>query len=850
MKRLHGLVVVAVLGGLMSLPLATARPAAAVVATGDGETWRVSLSTTGGDPNKASSRARISHDGNHSCFQTNASNLAGADVGDPDVYWVDFTNPSAPVTRRVSTSNTGGNADDESTFCEISGNGRYVTFSSLANNLVTGASGGVFVRDMFDLNPATATRHVEAEADRPVISDDASLIAYNKLGIRNDIYVEERVGGRQLQVTDNPNPGSVDESLRPEISGDGNFLIFATDLQLVPAQDTNSERDVYLADLRPWRGGAATIPTPRLVSVGRDGLAAGTSSSRPGINANGSVVSFQSADGNLVAGDTNGRMDAFVRDYRTNAAGATFIVSYNRDGVIPMAEGERPQLDDSGDIVGFVSSSARIVQGDTNERQDAFVRNWKLEQRDGFGTHIQMLAVSPTGDPGVCPGIPDTSEETRQISTRPYLSGDGTKVVFVTGDCNLANDAAHGGPDANFFSDIYIRGPRRGPLPTPLNGFGQFTPLANPTRILDTRAAVGWPSTQPLAGGAPVAIDVAGRGGVPTHAGLVALNVTVTEPTASAFLTVFPSDGTMPTVSNLNFVPGQTVPNLVVVRLGVDGKVKIFTNAGTAHVLFDVVGWFGSRQTMTPGARLVSQTPSRKLDTRDPALSQGYTKVGAGQTIDIAVVPPGTNVTGVVLNLTGTEPTRSTFVTAFPANQSLPLASSLNLTPGLTRPNLVMVGVSPQGRVKLYNLDGAVHLVVDLVGTFTRTGSAQVDNVPTGRVIPLDLPVRMIDTRLAGGKLAGPGTRLHTVPAFPVSVAGDMAGVVMNVTATEATSPTYLTVFPPDAPQPLASNLNVLPGQNVPNLAVSRLTAADQLAVFNQSGAVHYIADVTAVVLA
>ena len=98
-------------------------------------------------------------------------------------------------------------------------------------------------------------------------------------------------------------------------------------------------------------------------------------------------------------------------------------------------------------------------------------------------------------------------------------------------------------------------------------------------------------------------------------------------------------------------------------------------------MLFDVVGWFGSRQTMTPGARLVSQTPSRKLDTRDPALSQGYGKVGKGQTIDIAVVPPGTNVTGVVLNLTGTEPTSSTFVTAFPANQSLPLASSLNLRP-------------------------------------------------------------------------------------------------------------------------------------------------------------------------
>ena len=120
MKRLHGWVAVAVLGGLMALPVAVARPAAAVVDTGDGETWRVSLSATGGDPNKASSRARISQDGKHACFQTNSSNMPGADPSLPDVYWVDFTNPSAPVTRRVSVTSTGANPNNESTFCELS----------------------------------------------------------------------------------------------------------------------------------------------------------------------------------------------------------------------------------------------------------------------------------------------------------------------------------------------------------------------------------------------------------------------------------------------------------------------------------------------------------------------------------------------------------------------------------------------------------------------------------------------------------------------------------------------------------------------------------------------------------
>src|SRR4029079_10218683 len=98
----------------------------------------------------------------------------------------------------------------------------------------------------------------------------------------------------------------------------------------------------------------------------------------------------------------------------------------------------------------------------------------------------------------------------------------------------------------------------------------------------------------------------------------------------AAFLTVYPSGGAVPPVSNLNVVAGQTVPNLVVVRLGADGRVNVLLNAGTAHVIFDVVRWFGSPEHPTPGSRLTSQAPVRKLDTRTPTLSQGYAKVGKG----------------------------------------------------------------------------------------------------------------------------------------------------------------------------------------------------------------------------
>ena len=71
------------------------------------------------------------------------------------------------------------------------------------------------------------------------------------------------------------------------------------------------------------------------------------------------------------------------------------------------------------------------------------------------------------------------------------------------------------------------------------------------------------------------------------------VNTTVTEPTQPSHLTVYPSDvGSVPNAANLNFVGGQTVPNLVIVKVGVDGQVKLFNNEGQVHAIFDVAGYF------------------------------------------------------------------------------------------------------------------------------------------------------------------------------------------------------------------------------------------------------------------
>jgi hypothetical protein len=369
--------------------------------------------------------------------------------------------------------------------------------------------------------------------------------------------------------------------------------------------------------------------------------------------------------------------------------------------------------------------------------------------------------------------------------------------------------------------------------------------------VLDTRAGIGRPGTHPLAAGAPLAVPiVTATSGVPSDAQLVAMNVTVVGPSAGGFLTVAPNGVPMPEVSNLNFQPGQTVPNLVLARVA-NGKVDVQISAGAAHVLFDVVGWFGSGQTVTPGARLAAQTPARKLDSRNGLGMPGGAArpLNPGETIEVQVVPPNSGVKGVVLNLTGVGPTAVTYVTAYPGDQVVrPYTSNLNLVPGQIRPNLVMVGVSPQGTVKLFNESGAVHLLADVVGTFTGTSALDAD--PTGRVLALDRPQRMVDTRTTGGALGAGQTATPSFATVEAATVPSVKGLVANVTAVRVTAPTYLTVFPPDAPRPTdASNLNAAPGEDVPNLAVAALSADDRLGVFNFQGSVYYIVDVTTLVL-
>ncbi|MEP7193952.1 MAG: hypothetical protein ABI903_13915, partial [Actinomycetota bacterium] len=109
-----------------------------------------------------------------------------------------------------------------------------------------------------------------------------------------------------------------------------------------------------------------------------------------------------------------------------------------------------------------------------------------------------------------------------------------------------------------------------------------------PTRVLDTRIGTGAPTAK-LGAAGTLTLSVPG---LPAGTTAVALNVTATNPTAASYLTLYPGGTTRPTASNLNIVPNQTIPNMVIVPVGPGNTVTIYNNTGTVDVIADLVGYY------------------------------------------------------------------------------------------------------------------------------------------------------------------------------------------------------------------------------------------------------------------
>lgn len=238
-----------------------------------------------------------------------------------------------------------------------------------------------------------------------------------------------------------------------------------------------------------------------------------------------------------------------------------------------------------------------------------------------------------------------------------------------------------------------------------------------PSRVLDTRAA-GSSAFAPNTGRT---LDLSGR--VPSGATAAVLNVTVTEPTTSGVLIVHPFGTAVPVASNLNFVAGQTIPNLVMVPV-VNGKVAVQNvSSGRTHVVADLAGWFGGGATDV----FVPLGPTRVYDTRRgegaPLGPYGWGAV-AVPFLDPTGDKTASKPTAMVANLTVTAPTKAGVLTAHPNGPDRPTASNVNYVAGETATNHAIVAVGEYGLVALFNnSSGSTHVIVDQAGYFIAAAS-------------------------------------------------------------------------------------------------------------------------------
>ncbi len=225
---------------------------------------------------------------------------------------------------------------------------------------------------------------------------------------------------------------------------------------------------------------------------------------------------------------------------------------------------------------------------------------------------------------------------------------------------------------------------------------------------------------------------------------------------------------------------------------------------------------------------LITVNPARLFDSREGAGPRSPGSITEVQIAGTGTVPLG--ATGAVLNVTAVNARAPGFLSVFPCGTPVPDASNLNYATGQTIPNAVFARLGTDGRVCIYTF-AAADLIVDVNGY-----------VPDSSDVTAVAPVRFYDSRTGDGPRPDGSVTAITVagrPGYPPNP----TAVTLNVTAVDAKTAGFMTMFPCGSPIPEASNLNFAAGQTIANAVVARVGSNGQVCVY-VSGSAGLIVDV------
>ena len=277
-----------------------------------------------------------------------------------------------------------------------------------------------------------------------------------------------------------------------------------------------------------------------------------------------------------------------------------------------------------------------------------------------------------------------------------------------------------------------------------------------PTRVLDTRTD-GFGPVAPF-GGVFLPLDYGSD--LNPHIKALAVNLTTVDGSAGGYLTAWSGSGPRPTASTVNFGPRAVVSNFAVIPTapctfdpGCYGMPQIGLyngSSGTTHVIVDIFGFYDDGFT-GQGMRFHPITPTRITDTRD-GLGAGRLQPNSSTVIQAPDAVTHQRSPAIVANVTGVNPSNSTYLSLYAYGEAKPSVSNLNLTPHEVRPNVAYIALGDNGKYVVYNAAWTVDLVIDVAGTFELQGST----------------VMQANAAAGAPKLGGTGPRPAGAFRFPI----------------------------------------------------------------------------------
>ncbi len=374
-------------------------------------TERVSVSDAGAEGNGDSDSISLSADGRFVAFRSEASNLVAGDTnGCADIFVRDRL---LGLTQRASLSSSGQQGNGACALPSLCADGSRVAFSSAGDNLVSGDTNqrdDVFVRDLvagttLRASVSTAGAQGNSGSDEPVLSPDGNWVSFDSNastlvpGDTNsceDVFLHSLVAGTTERVSVSSSGAQANaQTGQSSLSVDGRFVSFFSMADNLVPGDTNGVGDIFVRD--------RLIGTTTCVSVSSFGAQADLGSIGGWLSADGNSISFLSLATNLAAGDTNGVLDVYVRDWR--AGTTTERVSVSSAGAQADAASTSAMVSLFGRFVVFGSDASTLVAGDTNADSDVFVHD---RHASGFTSMCEPgfagAGPCPCGNPPAGPG--------------------------------------------------------------------------------------------------------------------------------------------------------------------------------------------------------------------------------------------------------------------------------------------------------------------------------------------------------------------------------------------------------------------------------------------------------------